>query len=177
MKKLLLVLLFIPLVSFGQYSFKLTENISFKKNDVRFNFKRPTPFEEGNKSFAGDKVNLVVSYSNREASVIIQIYCTQIPSKFFKESNQFFKNKEAILNFISQLLPPQGFKIKKYRMIELSNLSFFEFYSTTVQNQGQINWIGFYKNNMINVLGTSYEDKFNTVLPFFVEFKNSLILN
>jgi hypothetical protein len=177
MKKLLFVLLIVPLVSFGQNDLKLIENVSFKKNDVRFNFKRPIPFKEDNKSFATDKANLVVSYSNREVPVIIQIYCTPIPSEFFKESNQFFKNKEAILNFINQLLPPQGFRIEKYRMIELNNKSFLEVESTTTQNQGQINWIGFYKNNMINILGTSYENKFNTILPFFIKFKNSLILN
>ena len=47
----------------------------------------------------------------------------------------------------------------------------------TANVQKQINWITFYKNNMINILGSTLIKDFDETLPFIKDFSNSININ
>ena len=59
MKKLLLILLCLPLIGFGQSNFKLGDYVKFKKNNIEFQLKKPMhPFKRSDESLSlGGMIN------------------------------------------------------------------------------------------------------------------------
>lgn len=58
MRNLLLILLCLPMIGFGQSNFKLGDYTKFTKNNIEFHLKKPLhPFEQSDESlsFKGDK--------------------------------------------------------------------------------------------------------------------------
>lgn len=175
MKKLLLLLLIAPVLGYGQSNFRLGDYVVIKKNNIVFQFKKPLyPFEQSNASLSltGDD-NLVASFLASKPAVL-QIYTTPIPSEFQKEADNFFNSEDAIKSFVNQILPPPVNKILEHRVVIINRKKFIEIKLIAAEVQKQINWITFYNNNMINILGSTLIKDFNTALPFIKNFNNSI---
>ena len=174
MKKLLLILL-IPMIGFGQSNFKLGDYDKLIKNNIEFQFKKPMyPFEQSDASLSlGGNDKLVVSFlaSNPAA---LQIYATPIPSEMQQEADNFFNSEQAIKSFVNQIFPPPVNEILEFRVVIINSKKFIEIKSIVADVQKQINWITFYKNNMINILGSTLINDFEEILPFIIEFNNSI---
>ena len=178
MKKLLLLLLFIPLVSFGQTNqFKLGDVISYKKNNIKFSFKTPVPFEESKQSYASDTNNLVVSFLSKENMTIIQIYSTPVPSNFVLDVDQFFSDSNGVKKFMNQIFPEPINKVNSYKVIKIGNQSFLEVSLIAHNVQKQTNWITFHKNNMVNIVGITTIANFSNIESFLNKFKETIRIN
>ena len=107
MKKLLFTLaLLVSISSFGQVNqFKLGNTIKFNKNNIEFSLKKPIPFEQSLQSYASSNKNLVVSFTNKQSMVIIQLYSTPIPAQFYSDADDFFSNKNNLENLMDQMFP------------------------------------------------------------------------
>ena len=176
--KLLLILFFIPLISYGQNNFSLGEWKEYRTNkngnSIKINYKLPIPFESTSQSYAIDNTNLAASFlynGNPSKATFIQIYCTSIPSQFNIDENQFFDDKKAIENIINQIVPAPINEIINYNIIKIGNQSYIEIYSITHDIQKQVNWVTIKNNYFINIVGTTLKDSFSSILPFLMEFK------
>lgn len=176
MKRAVLILLILPIIGFGQSNFKLGDYKKITKNNIEFQFKMPnSPFEQSEESFSlGGNNNLVVSFLASKPVVALQIYSTPIPSKMQHEAENFFNSEKAIKSFISQVFPSPVNKILEYKVIIFNEKKFLELKLIGANVQKQINWITFYKNNMVNILGTTLIEDFEENLPFIQNFKNSI---
>jgi hypothetical protein len=177
MKKLLLILLCFPMIGFGQSSFKLGNYTKLTKNNIEFQLKKPMyPFEQSVESLSlegNDK--LVVSFLASKPAAL-QIYATPIPPEMQAEAENFFNSEQAIKAFINQIFPPPVNKILEFRVVVVNRKKFIECKLIAADVQKQINWITFYKNNMINILGSTLTKDFDKTLPFFKEFNSTIIL-
>ena len=175
MKKLLLILLYLPIIGFGQSNFKLGDYTNLIKNNIEFQFKKPMyPFAQSDESLSlGGNDKLAISFiaSNPAA---LQIYATPIPSEMQQEADNFFNSEQAIKSFVNQIFPPPVNEILEFRVVIINSKKFIEIKSIVADVQKQINWITFYKNNMINILGSTLINDFEEILPFIIEFNNSI---
>ena len=178
MKKILFLLfLTIPFVAFSQSDLNLGDYVKLTKNNIEFKFKKPLyPFVQSNESFSlGGNDNLVVSFMN-DNPVVLQIYSTPIPLEFQKNADAFFSSKQGIASFINQLFPPPVNELLEYKVVVVNGKKFVELKLIAANVQKHINWITFYKNNMINIsCGTLIKD-FDNILPFIIDFSNSIII-
>ncbi len=175
MKKLLLVLLALPFIGFGQSNFKLGDYTKLTKNNIEFQFKKPMyPFERSDASLSlGGDNNLVVSFLASKPAAL-QIYATPIPSEMQEEAENFFNSEKAIKSFINQIFPPPVNKILEFRVVVVNRKKFIEIKLIGADVQKQINWITFYKNHMINILGSTLTKDFDETLSFIKDFSNSI---
>ncbi|AUS06893.1 hypothetical protein C1A40_16230 [Tamlana carrageenivorans] len=166
------------MVGFGQSNFKLGENIKLTKNNIEFQFKKPNyPFNRSDESLSqGGNKNLVISFVASKPIAALQIYSTPIPSKMQQDAENFFNSEQSIKSFISQIFPHPINEILEYKVVVFSDKIFIEVQLIGANVQKQINWITFYKNNMINILGTTLIEDFETNLPFIKKFKNSIYI-
>ena len=164
--------------SFGQVNqFKLGNTIKFNKNNIEFSLNKPIPFEQSLQSYASDNKNLVVSFTNKQNMVIIQAYSTPIPAQFYLDADEFFLNKNNLENLMDQMFPEPINNINSYKIIKIGSQSFIEISLISHNIQKQTNWVTFYKNNLINILGTTTIDNFSNIESFLSEFKNSIRIN
>ena len=164
--------------SFGQVNqFKLGNTIKFNKNNIEFSLSKPIPFEQSLQSYASDNKNLVVSFTNKQNMVIIQAYSTPIPAQFYLDADEFFLNKNNLENLMDQMFPEPINNINSYKIIKIGSQSFIEISLISHNIQKQTNWVTFYKNNLINILGTTTIDNFSNIESFLSEFKNSIRIN
>jgi hypothetical protein len=178
MKKILLILLCLPIIGFGQSNFKLGNNTKIRKNNIEFQFKKPKyPFEVSESSLSSaDNNKLLVSFLS-SLPAALQIYVTPIPSEMQEEAENFFNSEQAIKSFINQIMPYPVNKLIEYKVVIINEKKFIEFQMITANVQKQINWITFYKNNMINILGSTLIKDFDETLPFIKDFSNSININ
>ena len=175
MKKLLLILLCLPMIGFGQSNFKLGDYTKLTKNNIEFQFKKPMyPFERSDASLSlGGDDKLVVSFLASKPAAL-QIYATPIPAEMQEEAENFFNSEQAIKSFINQIFPPPVNKILEFRVVVVNRKKFIEIKLIAADVQKQINWITFYKNNMINILGSTLTKDFDKTLPFIKDFGSSI---
>jgi len=178
-KSLLFTLaLLVSISSFGQVNqFKLGNTIKFNKNNIEFSLKKPIPFEQSLQSYASSNKNLVVSFTNKQSMVIIQLYSTPIPAQFYSDADDFFSNKNNLENLMDQMFPKPINNINSYKIIKIGSQSFIEISLISHNIQKQTNWVTFYKNNLINILGTTTIDNFSNIESFLSDFKNSISIN
>ena len=181
MKKLLSILLLImPIILIGQNSFQLGSKVKVEKNNIDFTFNKPIyPFEKSQESYSSDNNNLVVSYVYNTTSnpLIIQIYSTPVPEKYFPAMNEVFKSDESVKSFMNQSYPYPINELLNYKVITSKNKKFIEVQLISHDIQKQIAWWTFHKGNMINISCTSKIEKYNSVSHFFRKFKDSLSIN
>jgi hypothetical protein len=179
MKKLLLILLCLPTIGFGQANFKLGNYTKLSKNNIDFNFMKPLPpFSQSNKSlsmYSGTDDKLVVSFLAPNPAAL-QIYSTPIPSKMQDEADEFLNSKEAVKSFVNQLFPPPVNKVMEHKIVFINGKKFLNIKFISADVQKNINWITFYKNHMINIVCTTLIDDFEEMLPFINKFNNSIII-
>ena len=178
-KRLLFSLaLLVSISSFGQLNqFKLGNTIKFNKNNIEFSLKKPIPFEQSLLSYASDNKSLVVSFTNKQSMVIIQVYSTPIPAQFYSDADDFFSNKNNLENLMDQMFPKPINNINSYKIIKIGSQSFIEISLISHNIQKQTNWVTFYKNNLINILGTTTIDNFSNIESFLSDFKNSISID
>lgn len=179
MKKVLIFFLCLPIIGFAQSVFKLGNYIKLTKNNIEFQINKPElPFEESNESFSsGGNANLAISFLSFKPMAALQIYSTPVPLEMQQKIDDFFNSEEAIKSFINQLFPSPVNKILEYRIILVNGKRFLELQLIGAKVQKQINWITFYKNNMINILGATLIEDFEENKSFFISFRNSIIIN
>ena len=156
---------------------KLGDVISYKKNNIKFSFKTPVPFEESKQSYASDTNNLVVSFLSKENKTIIQVYSTPLPSNFALDVDQFFSDSNGVKKFMNQIFPKPINKVNSFKVIKIGNQSFLEVSLISHNVQKQTNWITFYKNNMINISGTTTIANFKNIESFLNKFKETIRIN
>ena len=163
------------MIGFGQSNFKLGDYTKLTKNNIEFQFKKPMyPFERSDESLSlGGNDKLVVSFLASKPAAL-QIYATPIPSEMQEEAENFFNSEQAIKSFINQIMPPPINKLIEYRVVVVNGKTFIEFQIIAADVQKQINWITFYKNNMINILGSTLIKDFDETLPFIKDFSSSI---
>ena len=161
-----------------QSNFKLGDYTKLTKNNIEFQFKNPMyPFKQTDASLSlGGDDNLVVSFL-ASSPAALQIYSTPIPQQMQDEAKNFFNSEPTIKSFINQLMPPPINKLLEYRVVVVNGKKFIEFQSIGADVQKQINWITFYKNNMINILGSTLIKDFDETLPFIMDFSKSIYIN
>lgn len=179
MKKILLILLCLPIIGFGQSNFKLGDYNKLIKNDIEFQYKKPLlPFELSDESYSlGGNDKLVVCFLDSSKPAILQIYTTPIPSEMQNEAENFFNSKQAILSFTNQMFPPPVNEVLDFRVVVVNGKKFLEIKFITADIQKQISWLTFYKNNMIHISCSTLINDFDEVFPFFKDFNSSLLLN
>jgi hypothetical protein len=172
----LLLALCLPLLAFGQSNYKLGDYNKITKNNIEFQFKNPLPpFEQSDESLSlGGNDNLVISFFASKTMAALQIYSTPIPLKFQQEVDEFFNSEQALKSFVNQIFPQPVNEILEYKVVLFDNKKFIQLQLIGANVQKQVNWITFYKNNMINILGTTLIEDFDDNLPFIVNFKNSI---
>tara|TARA_B100000900_G_scaffold327651_1_gene287798 strand:+ start:1702 stop:2238 length:537 start_codon:yes stop_codon:yes gene_type:complete len=177
MKKLLLILLCLPMIGLGQSNFKLGDYVKFKKNNIEFQLKKPIhPFKRSDESLSlGGNDKLVVSYLASNP-VALQIYATPIPSEMQEEADSFFSSEQAIKSFVNAIFPPPVNKILEFSVVVVNGKKFIQIQMIAADVQKQINWITFYKNNMINILGSTLIKDFEENFSFINEFNNSILI-
>lgn len=191
MKKHLLLLVFIPLVSlstFGQNNYRLGNYNRLVNKNIVFQFKEPLyPFEKSQESYSlqGDK-NLVTAFYKRTSNniVALQIYSVTIPERFGNLNwNEMIVSEKQSSTFLNSFLGASAetsMKVSKHRIKFINGKSFLEIESTLTAagvNQKQINWITVYKNTLINIIGSTLEKNFNKNLSFFKDFSNFILIN
>tara|TARA_B110000003_G_scaffold205331_1_gene204166 strand:- start:367 stop:978 length:612 start_codon:yes stop_codon:yes gene_type:complete len=187
MKKILLLLLFIPIVSFGQ-DYDLGNYTKVINKNIEFSYKKPlTPFLKADESFSlQGNTNLVTAFYVRTANniVALQIYATTIPSQFQNLDWEIMINNEQqakeFLNSFLGAASNTAMKISKHRLKTVNGNFFLEVKSTLTMSgvtQKQINWITVYKNTFINILGATLINSFDKNLPFFEDFSDSVLIN
>ena len=189
MKKLLLIsALFISVsCSFGQSKYSLGNYIETIKNDLKFHYRAPLPpFQKTDASYSlQGNINLVTSYitSTKNNVVVLQIYALPIPEEFknldWEMMTSSEKQYKAFLNSFLGAAANTSMKISKHKVKTINEKVFLEVESTiTVSGftQKQINWITIYKNNFINILGSTLSDSFDDNLFLFNDFSNSILV-
>ena len=172
------IIVLISFVSFGQLNeLKLGNNLKFKKNNIEFSFKEPLSFEQTSQSYSSDNSNIIVSFLNRQNKILIEAYSTPIPEKFYSDADVFFSNKEKLENLMNQMLPKPLNKIISYKIIKIGYQSFLEVSLISNNIQKQTNWITLYKNNLINIYGTTTTSNFSNIESFLSKFKKSIRIN
>jgi len=156
---------------------KLGDVISYTKNNIKFSFKTPVPFEESKQSFASDTDNLVVSFLSKENMTIIQVYSKPLPRNSALDANQFFSDSNGLKKFMNQMFPEPINKVNSYKVIKIGNRSFLEVSSISHDVQNQTNWITFHKNNMVNIVGITTIANFSNIESFLNKFKETIRIN
>jgi hypothetical protein len=171
-----LALLFISFNCLAQNKFELGDRVSFTKNNVVFSFKKPIPFLESNDSYGGPKEKLVRSFWNEENITVIQVYSTVIPAKLQLDAANFFSDELAIKNFVNGRFPAPVNKLVSYQLITIESRPFIEI--TTIINdiQKSKSLITFFKNTMVNFVGSSTLSNFKNIEGFLNELNRSIIL-
>ena len=187
-KRLILLLLLIPLVSFGQNNYKLGNYNKLVNKNIEFQFKEPLPpFEKIQESYSlQGNTNLVTAYYARTSNniVALQIYASTIPKQFGNINwNEMIISEKQSRTFLNSFLGASAetsMKVSKHRIKFINGKSFLEVESTLTAggvNQKQINWITVYKNTLINIIGSTLEKSFNKNLSFFKDFSDFILIN
>ena len=82
MKKLLLILLCLPMIGFGQDQAIIKR---IYKNGITISFQEPKNWIKSTESFAIDQDNLAVSYLNKDIGAMFQIYISSSPKNIFSK--------------------------------------------------------------------------------------------
>ena len=190
MKKLIL-LLFIPLISFssfGQNNYKLGSYNRLVNKNIVFQFKEPLPpFEKSQESYSlqGNK-NLVTAFYKLTSNnfIALQIYAVTIPERFQNLNwNEMIVSQKQSKAFISSFLSAgaeTSVKVSEHQIKSINGKVFLEVESTLTSaglTQKQINWMTVYKNTLINIVGATLIESFNKNLSFFKDFSNSILIN
>ena len=187
MEKLILLLLFIPLVSLGQNNYKLGSYNKLIKKNIEFQFKKPLPpFEKGEESYSlKGNTSLVTAFYARTSKniVALQIYASTIPPKFrYINWEEMINSETQSRNFLNSFLGASAnsfMKVSKHKIKTINGKTFLEVKSTLTASgvtQKQINWITVYKNTFINILGATLIDSFDNNLSLFIDFSNSVLI-
>ena len=175
MKKLILLLLFIPLVSFGQI--KLGSKVSYTKDKITFTIKKPEPFIESNTPFGADEAKLVRSFYNAQNYQLIQIHSNPIPKDFQNEANKLMQDSEMAKSLFERTLFPSPInKLLSYKKITINSIPFYEIELITRNIEKQIAWITVYKNSLVNINSVTLTDNFNNIKGFLDNFKKHIEL-
>jgi len=173
MKKLLLILLCLPMIGFGQ---ELGIKKKINKNGIYLSFKEPKNWEETKQSFANDQSNLAVSYLNRSFGAMFQIYIASSPKYVTKKEAEEFMNDEDfkedyVRGFeeggINEIIAMEKSYVNDYPAIEILSYGYSKM-------QKQVQWVIFYEDKMINIQGVSLSDEFNNLYLLFKNLKNSV---
>ncbi len=190
MKKLIL-LLFIPLISFssfGQNNYKLGSYNRLVNKNIVFQFKEPLPpFEKSQESYSlqGNK-NLVTAFYKLTSNnfIALQIYAVTIPERFQNLNwNEMIVSQKQSKAFISSFLSAgaeTSVKVSEHQIKSINGKVFLEVESILTSagfTQKQINWMTVYKNTLINIVGATLIESFNKNLSFFKDFSNSILIN
>ena len=188
MKKLLLLCIIIPLFGLSQNNYRLGNYTVFKKNNIVFQVKQPLPsFKQSKESHSlGGNDNLVASF---EASIdadpiVLQIYTSPIPERFSNINwTELFYSDQSAKEFLDGFLGASsnaGMKMSKHKLLTLNGKDFLVTTSTITYlgvAQKQINWITVYKNNFINILGSTLLDSFDKNLFFIENFGSTILID
>ena len=188
MKKLLFLLLFIPLVSFGQSDYTLGDYNKVINKNIEFSYKKPlSPFIKAEESYSKQgNTNLVTAFYARTSDniVALQIYASTIPPQFKNlDWEVMIKEEQQAQDFLNSFLGAAtntAMKISYHNLKTINGKVFLEVKSTlTVSGitQKQINWITVYKNTFINILGATLINSFDNNLSFFKNFSHSILIN
>ena len=183
MKKLLLILLCLPMIGFGQSNLKLGERVYFKNfsnaQGVDISFKEPKGWQRGNESFATDNNNLVLSYLNASEFLMLQLYISKTPFGKMErnEVEQTLNSKEFLDSYISKKYSGEsGYKLDNATLTYINGYPFIQVLAESYNVQYQVNWMTFIDDKMINIVCVSLKENFVNVFPFFNKLKESIIL-
>ena len=93
------------------------------------------------------------------------------------DAELFFSDKNNIEQIMKQTFPEPINDVNSYKVIKINGRNFLEVNVTTYAIQKQTNWITFYKNNFINILGTTTIDNFKNIIEFLDKFKSSILID
>ncbi len=175
---LLFCFLLILSSAFSQNKFEFGERLNYNAQNIIISFDKPLAFSESKSGFgATDSKNLVTSFINYDIQSILQVYCTPIPSQFAMDAELFFSDKNNIEQIMKQTFPEPINYVNSYKVIKINGRNFLEVNVTSYAIQKQTNWITFYKNNFINILGTTTIDNFKNIIEFLDKFKSSILID
>lgn len=171
MKKLILILFFLPLSLFGQLH--LGDIVSYTSDDIEFIIKKPLPFEESNNAFGADKATLVRSFFNKENLVVIQIHSNPILKEFQNDMNKLMEDFEMARNIFARTRGPIN-EIVSFERIVINNRPFYEL--TYIKNhvEKQMAWITVHKNHLININNSTTISNFDSIEWFLNDFKKHI---
>ena len=175
MKKLILLLLFIPLVSFGQI--KLGSKVSYTKDKITFTIKKPKSFVKSDNPYGADASKLVKSFFSEKNLALIQIHSNPIPKNFQKEMYQLMNDSEMAKKLFERTLFPLPInKMISYKKIIINSKPFYEVELITRKVEKQIAWVTVYKNSLVNINSVTTIDNFSNIRGFLNNFKKHIEL-
>ena len=183
MKKLLLILLCLPMIVFGQSNLQLGERVYFKNfsnaQGIDISFKEPKGWQTGDESFAIDNDNLVLSYLNTSEILMLQLYISETPYPKMNRSevDEILNREEFISSFSNNQFPlAAGYSVDNTSLTYINGYPFIQVLAESHKVQYNVNWITFIDDKMINIVCVSLKDNFVNVFPFFNQIKENLIL-
>ena len=173
MKKILFILLCLPIIGFGQ---NLGKTKKIYKNGVTLSFNEPKGWEKSTESFAVDQNNLAVSYLKRNIGAMFQIYIANAPFKISKkEAKELYFDKDFLEGFISGFEKNNRLEIISVEEANIDDYPAIEVLSYGMsKTQKQVQWFIFYKDKLINVQGVSLSKEFNELYSYFIELKEKV---
>ena len=156
--------------------YRLGKFTTLSKNNIVFQFKKPMqPLKQSAEGslINGKNDDLLVSFIS--PSVHLNIFSTPIPLKMQQEATDLFNSKQKIKSFINSIAPSPLHNVLGFKLVVINGRKFLEVKSVTpTLKTKKINWITFYKNNMISISCTSSIKEFEETLPFIIDFNNSI---
>jgi len=173
-KKLILLLLFIPLLSFGQ---DIKESFQ-TENGVLISFKKPSGVTKYEGSATNNPYALVIYNFTNDITSNFTINAKPVPFKGQAELNNM--NKEDIYKSLAESYNrmPAGAGIRT-KLIEFSTLKINDKLFGEAIIEINLIYKGVYhffytKNTIISITGTSYKSNYNNFYPIFLDFVNSI---
>ena len=173
MKKILVLLLCLPIIGFGQ---DLGKTKKIYKNGITLSFHEPEGWEKSTDSFAVDQNNLAVSYLKRNIGAMFQIYIASSPFNISKkEAEELYFDKDFLEGFVVSFEKNNQLEIISVEEANIDNYPAIEVLSYGMsKTQKQVQWFIFYKDKLINVQGVSISQNFNELYSYFVELKEKV---
>jgi hypothetical protein len=191
MKKLLLILLCVPLIGLGQsvgcldggnclsdHSCCLIDNYNVTTStidNISVQFKEPDGWELTKDSYSKDKTNIMKSYGNVELGAMIQLYIVESREYITKEDAAVLMENSDFINSFTNGLESGGAEVISTKAVLIDNYPALEVVSYAYnKTQKQVQWLIFYKNKMINFQGVSIINNFGELYPFFNQLRHTL---
>jgi hypothetical protein len=169
MKKLLLILLCVPLIGFGQSV--TTSTI----DNIYVQFQEPDGWELTKDSYSKDKTNIMKSYANVELGAMIQLYIAESKEYITKEDAAVLMENSDFINSFTNGMEQSGTEIISTKAVLIDNYPALEVVSYAYnKTQKQVQWLIFYKDKMINFQGVSLINNFTELYPFFNQLRHTL---
>ena len=173
MKKLLIILLCLHIIGFGQ---DLGKTKKIYKNGITLSFNEPKGWEKSTDSFSVDQNNLAVSYLKRNLGAIFQIYIANSPLKISKkQAKELYFDKDFLEGFVSGFKKNNRLEIISVEEANIDDYPAIEVLSYAMsKTQKQVQWFIFYKDKLINVQGVSLSEEFDELYSYFIELKEKV---